>query len=333
MTVLYIITDDITHRHNNFVRLFPPHLIKQTKVLDIKYNSYYIAGTSENKIYLGNTTALLHLLEINSTLTDTQHVRLTIKSIANLKFRNPFTKVNPPYFYIMDGAMPILLRGRINEWYATRFMFDSAYYTNIVPINSSSFALRTTSAITKEYILGKETAYAPHIKLTAGLLEKQIDGQFCTDGTLHYNKELQMLVYVYFYRNQYIVMDTNLNLAYRGKTIDTVSRAKIKIASINSIKAITIAAPPLVVNKSSRVYRNWLFINSNLMAKNETETKFTKASVIDVYNLKERTYQFSFYLHDNGKQKMRSFWVFDNTLVALYDHFIFAYELNSSFFK
>jgi hypothetical protein len=56
------------------------------------------------------------------------------------------------------------------------------------------------------------------------------------------------------------------------------------------------------------------------------------ASVIDVYNLNDGEYKFSFYLHDFDKKKMKNFRVFDDKLVLLYDHFIVTYDLTQKYF-
>jgi hypothetical protein len=128
-------------------------------------------------------------------------------------------------------------------------------------------------------------------------------------------------------------MDTNLNLQYRGKTIDTVSKAKIKVARVSSDNSLTMAAPPLTVNANSCVSHNWLFVHSNLQAKNENAEMFNAASVIDVYNLNNGVYKCSFYIPDYGNKKIRDFWVSGNNLFALNDHYLTTYSLNLKYLK
>lgn len=329
--ILYLFSDKLNHGYNSFIRLFPPHPVLLSKTLDIQYNSYYIAGTDADHIYLGNSTAPLLLLITNKSLTDTQHAQLTINSLEKLKLISIKVTVDSPDFYITDGIMPGIFKGTVADRYARRYMYDSAYFTEAVPVSPSSFALRIVSQ-SREYVLAKETKYQPHFKPVSGLLEKQVDGLFCTDGMLHYNKDLAMLVYVYHYRNQFICMDSSLNLLYRGKTIDTISHAKIKVAEIKSENAITLAAPPLMVNSGSCVSGNWLFVHSKLLAKNENKKIFDSSSVIDVYNLTDGSYKFSLYLLDHEGKKMKEFQVSGNKLIALYDHYILTYNLNPEYF-
>jgi hypothetical protein len=90
----------------------------------------------------------------------------------------------------------------------------------------------------------------------------------------------------------------------------------------------TVSSPSGVVNRLSCMDSQWLYVNSKLMANNERKEEFDKVSVIDVYSLKDGTYHFSFYLPNLGEKKLRSFRVFNKTLVALYDHYVYTFRLN-----
>ena len=329
--ILYYNSSRFNYRYNynSFFRVFPKDPIRFSNMLDVKYNSYYLAGVTSNHIYLGNSTAPLHLLVMSIQLTDTQHIQLQIERI---KQRSATVKVDSPYFYLMDGTMPFIYKGNLNDWYASRYMLDSTYFVEAIPITNSSLALRAMSIEPYENILAKKKLYPPSLELFSNILEKQIDGIFCTDGMLHYNSEIQRLIYIYFYRNQFICMDTSMNILYKANTIDTISHAKIKVGQITSENAITMTSPAFIVNKQSSIFGNQLFIHSNLLSKNENKKKFDEASVIDVYNLKNGVYQFSFYIPNYYKNEMKTFKVLENTLIVLYDHYILTYELNREYF-
>lgn len=330
--ILYANTSEKTnHQYNSFQRTFLPKTVDLSSTLDVKYNSYYIAGANANHLYFGNVAGSRHLLLTDLNLADTQHVELKIQGLEGLKFRSIRVQVDSPYFYWSDGSVPAIFRGTLMDWQASRYTYDSAYFMDVIPISSSSFLLRTTSRQSKEFVLGKEANNPPYIQLAPNLLEKQIDGKFCVDGMMHYSKHLNWLVYVYFYRNQFICADSSLNLIYRGNTIDTVSQAKIKVEEIKSDRSLTMAAPPIMVNKKSCVSGGQLFINSNLLAKNEKKEIFEQSSVIDVYDLKNGKYLHSFYLPKHNGMKMREFQVFDDLLIVLYDHYIVKYQLNPDY--
>ncbi len=86
---------------------------------------------------------------------------------------------------------------------------------------------------------------------------------------LTYDKSLRRVIYLYYYRNQFITFDTNLKLISTGRTIDTNSVAKISIAEIASTKTTTLAAPPLLVNKNCCADNGKLYIQSGLISNNE----------------------------------------------------------------
>ena len=331
IVLLYFVSGGSTISHHSFYRFFPKSPLSLSKNLDLKYDSYYLAGASSSKIYLGNVVAPLDLLISNYNLTDTQHVRIRNEGGLNIKASQ--ISIDSPNIYITDLHSSAILKSTLEELNAKRFMYDSAFFAEAVALSHNSFVIRIWKEETREFSLAKETQYWPFLQEFPDLLEKQMDGIFSTDGMLHFNSKLNRLVYVYFYRNQFICMDTSLNLIYRRNTIDTISQAHIKVAEIKSNNSLTLAAPPLVVNKKSCTSEHWLFVNSGLLSKNENKKEFRKSSVIDVYKLLDGEYQFSFYLPDFNGQKIRDFKVFGNQLVAIHNRFLVIYRLDRKYFK
>lgn len=334
VVILYWAASQMNRRDNGFVRLFPPHPVLPTShVLQLPYNSYYLAGAAGDTAYLGNSVGPLHVMKVYHSLADTQHVQINLHYPLQQLKRLTLT-IDSPYFYLIDGIAPGLFRGSINDWQARKFMYDSSYFTEAVPVGPSSFAIRSVMA-NREYALGRETAGTPHVHFDSTLLQKQIDGLFCTDGMLHYRPAQHELLYLYHYRNEYIRFDTTLRLLERGHTIDTITHAQIKVGSYAKGSTITMAAPPLMVNHESSIAGRYLFVRSGLRASNETEEMFRDAFVIDVYDLtlepRER-YRFSFYLHNHGTEKLKMFRVYDRTLYALYEHYLVSYTFNDRYF-
>lgn len=331
--ILYGISNKITHVNNNFNRLLPPHPITKIKVFDLNVNSFYIAGTHMNEVYMGNITAPLYLLKTTLSTLDTVHYNLTVQNQDQLKFlRRPYVHILYPYFYLVDGITPALFRGILGQWYARPILNDSTYFSKAIPIGSKSFAIRAVGGETNEYVLGKFKERTPNIVLRPNILKKQIDGIFCTDGMLHYNKELHQIIYLYRYRNSFMTMDTTLTLLQSGKTIDTNNIAKIEVAKIKSENTKIMAKPPLMVNKHTYSYDELLFINSALMANNEELKTFKEASVIDVYDLLTTNYKFSFYLPNYKNYGITDFAVTKNYLIALHNKYLIIYKKNMPLF-
>jgi uncharacterized membrane protein YphA (DoxX/SURF4 family) len=331
--LLFVLSEDIIHHRNTFIRRFPHHPITKTHELDLKHPSFYIAGIENKKIYLGNYEAPLHVLMIDTALQQQQPYIIKL-SKPNLTFRSIHVRVQSPYFYLMDGTVPCIFRGNLTDWKASLWMYGTVYFTKAEPLNSETFAMRTISSKSHENVLGTiAVTDTTKVRLAPYLLEKQIDGVFDTDGMLLYNTQLKRVLYTYYYRNEYLVSNVSLNTVDRGHTIDTISRAQIKVAHIRSNNQNKLAAPPLVVNKRAATFANYLFVHAALMGRYETEAMWDKASIIDVYDFIENTYLFSFYVPDLLDQKMTDFRVIDDVFVALYDHSIVTYKIRSNFYK
>lgn len=330
---LFLASNEMVHRNNAFIRQFPPHVISVTDTFDIGYESYYLAGGTETQIYLANFTAPSHLLVISTISADTQHVAVSLMQARNVLFHNTALKVDSPDFYLYDGTVPVIFKGKVGDWKGRLKLMSPAYFNYLVPMGGMSFAVRSVDSESNGYVLGKIRLDPAHFEWSHNLLEKQIDGKFCVDGMLHYDKTTGDVVYLYYYRNEYIVADTNLNLRYRAKTIDTVSRAQIQVATIESDHSRTLAAPPLVVNKHSALYRNFLLVNSSLISKNEPQDVLKKLSVIDVYNVRKREYAFSFYVRNYGNKRIRSLQVYGNKLVLLFGSNVIVCILHPEFFE
>jgi len=333
MAGLIFFSGVLRDKRGSFLRLFPSHPVLEEQQSNIGYNSYYLAGGTNHHIYLGNTTAPLHMLVLNTVNGDSQHVKLDIEGVMEQKFWSLRIAVDSPYYYAYDGAVPRIYKGNVVDWRAKRFAHDEEYFLDLVPIAQNSFFIKSLDGQTSESMLGKITPDSPYYQFDRSLLTKQVDGFFCTDGTMLHNREANKLIYLYRYRNEYIIMDTTLQFIGHNHTIDTISKAQIKIATLAGGNTRKMAAPPLTVNKRGATFQNWLFVQSNLLAKNEHPEAHKKASVIDVYSLPEGNYQFSFYIyHFAGTEPLRQFRIYGQTMVARFDTHVQLYRLRKEYF-
>ncbi len=150
---------------------------------------------------------------------------------------------------------------------------------------------------------------------------------------MQFDKQTHKLIYLYYYRNQFIVTDNNLKLQYRGKTIDTTTHAKLKVAYIRNTGQRKLAAPPFTVNQLSTVNNNLLFVNSKLIGKYEPKEMWKEASIIDVYDIRQNSYLSSIYIYDSNKSKVNDMLVIGNNLYAIVGHQLHKYHLSNQFIK
>jgi len=325
--VLFLSSEQIMHRQNPFIRRYPHQPVTLKHTIDLKYNSYYFAGSGDGNVYFGNSTVPLYLLSIDSHL---QQKKIRVKIDRDtFSFKSLRIRVQPPYFYILDGRSPAIFKGKTTAWGGKLQNTKLPYFNIAVPIDSNAFAFRGIHKTSSTNILGIfESGKESKIKLAPSLLQKQIDGVFDTDGMLHYSAEMKRIVYIYTYRNEYIVADKDGILDYRGNTIDTVSQAQIKVAYLKNKTEQTIARPALGVNADSSICGHLLFVHSNVPGRFEKKKIWEQASVIDVYDLNRKVYLFSFHIYDIDKRKIRNFIVTPTYVYALIDTKLVMYQLN-----
>ncbi|MCX2680742.1 hypothetical protein OOZ15_12385 [Galbibacter sp. EGI 63066] len=333
VTTLYLLSEQKIHRNNAFTRRYLPHPILNKYELPIKYNSYYLAGHSGDTLYLGNTTAPLHLLQVNLNAKDTVHVRIKLNR-TDFPLRTLKVNVQPPYFFVMDGTVPCIFRGSIKNWEADVWMKDKAYFRKAFPVDSNTICINTISSKTQMATLGLigKSDDDFNIRLNPEILEKQIDGIFDVNGIMTSSSTGKAIGYIYSYRNQFMIMDSNLNLLKRLRTIDTVQKAQIKLTQHTKSEITQMKAPPLLVNKMAAMSERFLFVGSDRLGKNEDKSMLKEASIIDVYDWKKETYEFSFYLYNIKEVKVRKFGVYGRYLVALAGDWLSIYELRNELF-
>ncbi|MFH7000968.1 MauE/DoxX family redox-associated membrane protein [Flavobacterium bizetiae] len=330
--LLFLCSEEIMQHQNPFIRRYPHHPVTLTDTIDLKYNSYYFAGAGDGKIYLGNATVPLYLVSIDTTLRQ-ENIRATLDQ-ERFSFTQIKMAVDPPYFYITDGRIPAIFIGRTENWKAKLKEPRAPYFDLAAPIDSSTIVFRGISKSTGDNTLGIfKTGAASKTIMAPQLLQKQIDGVFDTDGMLHYSQEMKKMVYLYAYRNQYLVADAKGILEYRGNTIDTISRAQVKVAYLKEKSERTMAIPTLNVNKSSSLCGHLLFVNSNVPGRYEQKQVWKQASVIDVYDLQKKSYLFSFHIYGIDQKKIRSFIVTPTHIYALIDTKLLVYKINEKLKK
>jgi hypothetical protein len=327
VVLLFLSSEEIMHHRNPFIRRYPHHPITLTHTLDLKYNSYYFAGSGDGKLYLGNYTVPLYLLSLDSKLRQ-QKIGITLDR-ESFSFQSMRIAVRPPFFHILDGNVPVIFSGPIATWKAKLQESKPPYFTSAVPIDSTLIAFRGFSKTDNNNILGLfNSGIESNTRLLPQLLQKQIDGIFDTDGMLHYSSEMKRMVYLYSYRNEYILADKNGILDYRGNTIDTISKAQIKVAYLKNKTERRMSVPPLIVNAHSAILGKLLFVNSKVPGRYEQQKVWKQSSIIDVYDLSKNSYLFSFPIHGIADKKIRSFHVTSTHLYALIDTQLVVYILN-----
>lgn len=324
---LFVSSEHIMKRENPFVRRFMPHHIDKAEYLDLEVNSYYIAGLTNDSIYLGNYTAPLLITAVATNLGAKVEHQIKLDETQR-SFRSLTVRVQGNEFFVSDGTIPIIYKGTTADWMARRYMEEKIYFSLLQPVEGDNFLFRSQRAANGAHVVGKMTVSdSTNFELYDDALQKQIDGVFDTDGQLVTDARTNQGVYTYYYRNQYLVYKPQDNRFVTGKTIDTTTLAKIEVTTLaNGEKKM--GAPPHKVNSKTYAYNGLLYIKSDLMGTNEPRSMWKQASIIDVYDYNKNEYLYSFYAYDHQNDQIKEFAVSDSYFFGLVGNSLVRYVIN-----
>lgn len=330
MLGLFLLSEHESHRNNGFIRTYPHSPVTTKRGWKLPYNSYYIAGVTGDTVFLGNLVASSHLLRVVLNRTELETVDVDLPQSGGITFTAPKIEVRPPYFYVYDGNVPVVFRGLTSEWQGALYWKGRDTFLQFQAVAADT--LLVSGLHQNQSTIGLLGNGTPAFPALPSLLKKQTDDVFDTDGMLHYNEDLKQLVYVYYYRNKFVVSNLSQTNHYEGKTIDTLAQPQLKIAYDDAGHTRSLAEPPTFVHLQACSSGRYLFIKSTRLGRYESAEMLDDASIIDVYDLEQQTYAFSFYLYDYEGEKVKSFRVQGDKLFGLTDRYLVVYELQASRF-
>lgn len=327
--LLFQASEKSMHKENPFIRRFIEGSATRGKKVKLENSYKYLAGSDPATIFIADAQAPLYIVSYDKNLKKMQRHKIQLERY-DFPFQNVRVKIVPPFFYLYDGTVPVIYKGHITDWKANVVMSNNNYFFSKGDITGpDSFAFRAQEVKTLDNIIGTfnftdslSIHYAPN------LLVKQVDGFFDTDGILRYDKIKKKLVYVYYYRNEFIVASRELKLLYRGKTIDTTEHANVKVAYIGKSRQRKLRSAVQTVNQLIAVDNDRLLVKSNLLGRFEPADMWKEASIIDIYNLKEKTYQESIYIYHEMDAKLSDMILEGNTLYAVVGSHLVTYQLH-----
>lgn len=332
---LYVTSEDLMHKENPFQRRYIKGSATLTKQLELHNQTLYFVGTNGSEIFIGDTRAPLQIFAFDTLSLTKVHYTIKLED-ENFPFSRIQVKISGPNFYVLDGTVPIIFKGKIKDWQAKVVLNKSeAYFLNAEILDSNT-------VIFKRYLPNIHTTTIGQFDLAnlgfekvapQKILESQTDGIFDVDGIMRVDHIKKLFVHLYYYRNQFSVTDRDLNLITRGKTIDTNSVVTMKVSLDNKTGKSQPASPTNIVNRLVEVHNEIMFVNSNVPGKNENMEMWEKASIIDVYDLRDQTYLSSFYVHNIMQSKIRDMLLVNNNLYVLVGNQINQYRLNSKFIR
>lgn len=309
----------------NFTRNIP-YKVYGIQKLNLGIQNFYLAGKDDSIIYLANKGSTNYILLLNSDFSDTTSVFINIPNKDYEPKGTYKTIIKNGIFYLTNGFARSIISGSINEWKGKSIDLTIPYFWEAVPVSKKSIIFRYINANTKSNSLRKETSANRTIE-NKSILEKQLDGIFCTSGQLLYNEFINRMVYMYHFRNQILITDTNLNLKYSFRTIDPIDSVRIAIGEIKSENTKVLTEHNKVVNNRCAHWKHYLFIQSKIMGKSEDKMQFEKSDVLDIYDIRDGKYLYSIYLVMQGEDHISDFWVAENSIYTIAGKYIYRYAV------
>lgn len=284
-----------------------------------------ISGIRNNQIYFDTDTPGV-IAEADVTLSKINTVHLSIplsKNTASL-FQS---SVIADYYYIMAGNVPEVTKVSLRNDSAISLFLQPYLFTISVPISTNAGIIRAYKKIAgklnqvfmKWSFTDKTLVSECHISDTTN------DAGFSTDGNLLYDSRTHKILYVEYYSNQILCMDTALHLTQKAYTIDTFHSSTIK--AIRTSQSITNGSPLKEVNLESATSDGKLYIHSAIKADNESVKSFSEQADVDVYNISNGTYISSVQVPVNRQHYIMDFTVYQNKLIVLFTDTIIIYSL------
>ena len=324
----------LNNQNNGFVRNIVAPQPKLVNAIEKDEFIDFVSGGSNNRLFF-QTKFANQVFEADYNLQNGRILKLS-NQIDKATERGFTLDIRYPFVNVLLGNMPGAIRYHLNSplLLPAKDSFPTMAFTRCVMISPGSYIYRGISIDTNQRAINQ--LFYKYNSLTHALIketnisELNNDAGMPSDGLLNYDSKTHLITYSNFYRNKFICMDTNLNLVYTSKTIDTINYFQIapeagKISKNTSL--VTNTKPKRVINWKSCVSDGLLYNNSKLRADNETKTNSDDHAVIDVYDVKTGKYISSFYVPLYREEKMRDFKIVENRLIAVYKNYIVSYDM------
>lgn len=279
-----------------------------TKISGVTRNSIFVSGEHPGWVLRSN-------LSFNKIDTLLYGVKLSEK------LRAPSITIDSPFLYMYAPEISYLIKGVVDSARVDTLKLNTDLITRTAQISPQRLIVRAIDSTQSKQIFKVIDCMSGDVIKEIDPMEKQQYGGFDTDGNLKYDKTSGRIVYVKMFQNEYYCLDTNLNLLYKGHTIDTTYSNSVNIDLVNAdgVTKVMATKPRVIVNRHVDASDGLLYIMSGLRADNEKLKNFNTIIPVDVYEISDGKYVGSFYLPRFEGKKIRDFKVFNNTLLALYE--------------
>ncbi len=326
VAVLYCINNFRADRKGNFRRLTPPHSMTLQKKLPLRSGHYYFAGGYGSKIFIVTTELPVQFQQTDTGLHAVKLINLHFPDSTRL-YNVQSSIMASNEVLLLDGFKPAVMKTTLPDTVMSIYLLGQRYFLKAVPLSANSFIFQVYDSIAKQNVYVKYRLDSNRFQQNKYLPDKSSDGVFSIDGILHYDPINHQLMYVYFYRNQFDYLDTNLNRVYTGRTLDSNTTAKVEVLMSGNKKSGIVTAASVQVNKGSWIADNRLYIHSIIAGKNDAAGRIKNYDMLDVYTVSSGKYIQSLAAEKFNGENLNDFIVIGDHFYGLYGHTLVDYRI------
>jgi hypothetical protein len=305
---------------HGFTRKFKNVQLVKEKEFRLNKNFHNIAGIKNDKVYLGNQVPG-EVLIIDVTTGDFRDEKIDVPVIKN--FTPAFqTVVDYPNIYISGMNARKIVKGNLQENKIAIYDVPGGSLMGSAIISDSDAIIRCLDTSTYEMLFRRVNLLNGAIEKTQEVAPVKNFDIYSYDGVMHFDNRTNTFVYINHYSNGIARFDATLGNIERQKGVDTMNSPKAYVARMG--ESITFKAPPTFVNKRSAFYNDKVYINSGLIADNESYNLFNASAVIDVY---DKQYTGSFYIPVPSEEIKQFSFINDNMLAVLTSDKMLVYSI------
>jgi hypothetical protein len=307
------------HRPGTFIRLTRPHFATIVDTILLPTQAYSIVGQGSM------ATVLLDRQSMSLVCVDSLSSTIEVMSDSVLASPSSHVIITQESSFIAETSSIHRLR-KDDSFEAV--VLTPGILTAFAPIDVNTGAFRVLTTRTRQTMLGIVSFINEPMKISKEHPRPGIDSVFSVDGMLAYSQALRHIIYVHYYKNEILHLNLDLNLVFKSQTIDT--NTVVRLNTVRLGDKIVMANPPPTVNKTICVDGSLLYVQSTATAKNEVASQLMDNSVIDVYDLTDGHYKYSFYLPNFNGVPLNQFIVKGRDLHALHRELFIRYRLGTS---
>lgn len=312
-------------KKNGFTRKFNENKLVPETSVQLDLNSYFLQKAINNDVILGNYSVPNMFEVYDSSLKKILHKRIhhqTLDLIASPAFNISFSDSG---CFVFNGRNGDIYEGAIYSDDSVLFKCSTRSFDRAIP-NRNNYIIRYFDTVFQQQALAKiEDCKLSEYRF---LPQKTRDGLFSTDGLLIPDEKLNSVLYVYYYRNTFVKLDSNLNPSYVAHMIDTNTVPKISVTEISKTGELKFNKPPVTLFNRGCTDKRFLYIQSVLIADNEEPSAFNSRSTIDIYFLENGKYCCSITIPKHKNKGISSFVASGQKLFAIHSDKLISYRLN-----